>query len=324
MRTHPIRSLLALVALSACLHGGAAAQGLSGPKPIRLVVAFAAGGPVDFIARTLAQKIGESLKKPVVVDNQPGANGVIGTAAVLKAPPDGHTLLLAPSSLAIQATLIPTLPYDTLRDTTPVALVGQAPLVLVVTPALGLQDVNGLVALARAQAGKMNYANPGSGGANQIASEMLKSMTRTQIQSIPYKGGGPGELAVMSGEVAMMFDSAPSALPLVRSGRLRALGVTTLQRSAAAPDLPTLAEAGLPGFDVSTWYMVIGPAGIPKEIVEQLNAEVNKVLALKDVREKFAQVALEPQPQPADAVGAFLRSEVTKYGKIVKEAGIKE
>lgn len=302
-------------------HDGRA-QGPAGDGPIRLIVGYPPGGPVDFIARTLTKHLAENLKRPVVVVNSPGADGVIGTNQAVRAEPDGRTMVIASSSIAIQVSTKSTLPYDTLRDTTPIAFIGASPFVLVVSPTLGVNTTAELIALAKSKPGQLNYANTTSGGGGQFSAELMKTMAGIDVMGIPYKGGAPGEVAVMSGEVAFMFDSAPAALPLVKAGRLRALAVSTSKRSAVAPDVPSMAET-LPGYDVPTWYGIYGPAGMPKETVAFLNSEINKVLALPEVRERFAQVAVEVNPQGPDGLASFTRSEIAKFAKIAKSSGMR-
>jgi tripartite-type tricarboxylate transporter receptor subunit TctC len=299
------------------------AQTLAGDRPIRLVVGYPPGGPVDVVARTLSLQLGENLTRPVIVDYAPGADGVIGTRQVVHSDADGRTLVVASSSIAIQAASMPaTLPYDTLRDTTPIAFLGASPFVLVVSPSLGVSTLAELIALAKSKPGQLNYANTTSGGGGQFSAELLKSMGGIDVVGIPYKGGAPGEVAVMSGEVAFMFDSAPAALPLIKSGRLRALAVSTAKRSVVAPDVPSVAET-LPGFDVPTWYGVYGPAGMSKQTVTYLNSEINKVLALPAVRERLAKVAVEVNPQSPEGLAAFTRSEIAKFAKIARDSGMR-
>ena len=291
-------------------------------RPIRILVGFPAGGPVDVAARAIADKLGESLKQPVIVDYHPGANGVIASDMIAKAAPDGYTLLMGASTMAIQVSLIKNLPFDTNRDIAQIALVGQAPLVLVVHPGVAARTVAELVALAKARPGTLTYANPSNGGANHLAAEMFKMMSGTDFLNVPYKGASPAETDLVGGHVTMLFGAAPSTLPHVRSGRMRALAISSARRSAAAPDIPTMAESGYPGFDVATWYGLMGPAGMPRDLVTRLNAEVNKALANSEVRERLGRLALEPALQTPEQFTAFMRNEQAKWAKIIKDAAI--
>lgn len=289
-------------------------------KPIRMLVGFPAGGPVDVTTRAVTERLAESLKQPVVVEHMPGANGVIAIGALAKAAPDGYTLMMGASTIPIQVTLMKNLPFDVERDIEPIALVGKAPLVMVVNPKLAANNIAELVALAKSQPGKHSYANPSNGSANQLAAELFKMMSGTDFVNIPYKGGAPAETDLIGGHVTLLVGAAPSTLPHVRAGRMRALAVTTAERSPIAPEIPTMIEAGYPGFDVSTWYGVMGPANMSRALVTRLNAEVNK--ATQEARERLARVALTPAPGTPAEFRDFMRREQTRWAKVITEAKI--
>jgi tripartite-type tricarboxylate transporter receptor subunit TctC len=312
--------LASAVALAPLAHaqGNAAAYPT---KPIKLVVGFPPGGPVDTLARVLAKQLSESLGQAVVVDNRAGANGVIGTDVVVKSAPDGYTLLMGASTMPIQATMTRNLPYDTLRDLAPISGVASAPLLLVTNPSLPAKNVRELVDYMRAQAGAVSYASPSSGSANHLAAEMLKTMTGVQAVHVPYKGGAPAEVDVMGGRVAFMFDAIPSALPHVRAGRMRALAVSSEKRSSAAPEIPTIAESGFPGFDVTTWYGVFGPAGMSPDVVSRLSTEIGKALETSEMKERLATLGSEPMQGTPAQFGDFIRREIVKWAKVIKESG---
>ena len=318
----PSLLLIAFVAIfSGMASSVAIAQSPEYPsRPIRLLVGFPPGGPVDVTSRTIAEKLSESLKQPVIVEHMPGANGVIASGAIAKATPDGYTLLMGASTIPIQASLLKNLPFDTARDIEPIAMVGRAPLVLVVNTKLPVNSVAELVALAKAQPGKHSYANPSNGSANHLAAELFKMASGTDFVNIPYKGGSPAETDLMGGHVTMLFGAAPSTLPHVRAGRMRALAITTPDRSPVAPDIPTMAESGYPGFDVSTWYGVMGPAGLPRSIITRLNTEVNK--AAVEARERLGRLALAPAPGTPEQFRDFMRSEQTRWAKVIRDASI--
>ena len=291
-------------------------------RPVKIMVGFPAGGPVDVAARAIADKLGQALKQPFIVEYHPGANGVIATDMIAKTAPDGYTLLMGASTMAIQSTLLKNLPFDTNRDIVQIALVGQAPLVLVVHPQVQARTVTELVALGKSQPAKLSYANPSNGGANHLAAELFKLMSGTDFLNVPYKGAAPAETDLIGGHVTMLFGAAPSTLPHVRGGRMRALAITTAKRSAIAPDIPTMAESGYPGFDVTTWYGLMGPAGMSRDLVLRLNAEVNKALASSDVRERLGRLGLESASLTPEQFTAFMRDEQVKFAKIIKAASI--
>lgn len=294
-------------------------------KPIRLVVPYPPGGPLDIMARAIGQKLTEAWKQPVVVDNRAGAGGNIGADLVAKSPADGYTLLMgAVATHAINPGLYSKLPYDPVKDFTPVALVAQVPNILVINPSVPAKSVRELIALARAKPGYLNFGSGSTGSTGHLAGELFNTMAGVQMVHIPYKGAAPAMADLLSGQVQLMFDNLANALPNVKAGRLRALAVTTLARSAAMPDLPTVAESGLPGFDLTTWFGLMVPAGTPPEIVARLNAEIVRALNAKDMRERLQKMGAEP---PADNTpehfAAFIGTEAAKYAKVVKDSGAK-
>jgi tripartite-type tricarboxylate transporter receptor subunit TctC len=292
-------------------------------RPIRFIVPFPPGGGNDIVGRIVAQRLNEALGVPVVVDNRGGAGGTIGTDILSKAPPDGHTLLVNNISLAVNATLYEKLPYDTLKDLAPVTLLGRQPNVLVVHPSVPAATMKELIALARAKSGQTVYGSGGVGTAGHLATELLMLMTKTQMVHVPYKGLGPALTDLMGGRLQLIISTLASALPQVKSGKLRPLAVTTAQRSTFFPELPTMSEAGVPGYEFSTWYGLLVPGRTPASIVGQLNGVSVKVLQSPALKEQFAVQGLEAASSSPAEFGAYLKSEVGKWGKVIKAAGVK-
>jgi tripartite-type tricarboxylate transporter receptor subunit TctC len=292
-------------------------------KSIRIIVPYTAGGFNDTLARTLGQKLNEKWGQPVVVDNRPGGGTTIGTGLVAKAPADGHTLLVVSFAFGVNPSLYVRLPYDTQRDFTPVVLAAGTPNILVVNPQLPVKTVQDLIALGKSKPGKLNYATAGNGSSNHLSMEMLKSMAGVDIVHVPYKGSAPAVTDLIGGQVDVMFDNVPNVLQHVKAGRLRALAVSSRERSPYMPDLQTVAEAGVPGFDVSVWFGVVVPSGTPKAVISQLNGEINRILKLPEVIELFQKQGVEPVGGTPDAFAAFLREQTTKWAKVVKDAGVK-
>ena len=293
-------------------------------KPIRIVVPFPAGGTTDILARAVAQKLTDTLGQTVVVDNRPGAAGNIGAELVAKSPPDGYTLLMGTvGTHAINASLYAKMPYDHVRDFAPVILVAGVPNVLVVNPSVPANNVQELIAYIKANPGKVNFASSGSGTSIHLAGELFKTMTGLSMTHVPYKGSAPAVTDLLGGQVQLMFDNLPSALPHIRAGKLRALAVTSAQRASALPDVPTVAEAGLPGFEASSWFGLLAPAGTPKDVVAKLNAEVAKWLASPEAREKLAAQGAIAAGQSPDDFSRHIAAETTKWQKVVKESGAK-
>ena len=317
---------LTLFLALAALPGGADAIAQVYPsKPIRFVVPYPPGGSVDIAARALGQKLSEAWGQPVVVDNRAGAGGNIGADLVAKSPADGYTLLMgAVATHAINPTLYAKIPYDPVKDFTPVALVVQVPNILVVNPSVPAKSVKELIELARAKPGTLNFASGSTGSTGHLAGELFNTMADVKMVHIPYKGAAPAMADLLAGQVQLMFDNLANALPNVKAGRLRALAVTTLTRSPAVPDLPTIAESGLPGFDLTTWFGVMVPAGTAPEIVAKLNAEIVRALATKDMHERLEKMGAEaPTNNTPERFAAFIRTEAAKYAKVVKESGAK-
>ena len=292
-------------------------------RPIRMIVAYPPGGGTDIVGRLMAQKLGENLGQTVVVDNRGGATGNIGTELAARATPDGYTLLMgnvAPN--AINVSLFKKLPFDPVKDFAPVSLVAVTPNILVVPPSFPVKTVKDLIALAKSKPGALNFPSAGIGSSSHLAGEMLKSMAGIDMVHVPYKGGGPALIALLSGQVQLMFATLPAAMPHVKSGKLRPVAVTTAHRSLALPELPTIAESGVPGYEAATWYGLLAPAGTPKAIVGRLHAEIVKILAT-DTRQQLVAQGFEPVGNTPAEFAAYIKSEITKWGKVIRDAGIK-
>ena len=306
----------------AVLSGGAPAQGFPA-KSIRVIAPFAPGGALDLTARTVGGKMSESMKQTVVVDNRPGAGGVIGAEIVAKAPADGYTVLLAsPAEIAVLPHL-QKMPYSVERDLAPVSLAVVTPLIFVAHPSLPVKSVKEVIALARVRPGQLAYASAGSGGVQHLAGELLKITARIDIVHVPYKGAGPALPDVLGGHVPLFFSGMPPSIPHVRAGKLRALAVTTTRRSPAAPEVPTMMEGGVPGFDISNWFAYFVPAGTPSEVISRLNAEINRGLKLPDVRDKLANVGAEAVGTSPEELAKFVRAESEKFARLIKVSGAK-
>ncbi|MGZ8266301.1 MAG: Bug family tripartite tricarboxylate transporter substrate binding protein [Burkholderiales bacterium] len=316
-----------IAAVSACLAAGAVANAgeQSYPvKPVRMVIPFPPGGTTDILGRIASQKLSEALGQQVVPDNRSGASGNIGTEQVAKAPPDGYTLLTAPgSTLTIHPSLYAKLGFDPLRDFAPVTILAGVPNLLVVHPSLPVRNVKELIALAKSKPDQLNYASTGAGQSTHLSMELFKNMAGVKIVHVPYKGSAPAVTDLLGGHVPMMFDNMPSALPHVKAGKLRALGVSTSKRSPTAPDVPTVAESGLPGFDVTVWFAVLAPAATPRDIVTRLNRVLVKALQGADVREKLASQGAEPIGNTSEQFTGQMKADLAKWAKVVKAANIK-
>jgi len=293
-------------------------------KPIRFVVGFTAGGASDITSRIVGQKLTEHFGQPVVIDNRAGASGTIAGGIVAKAQPDGYTLLAgATSILAINPGLYPKLDYDPLRDFAPVSQTVSMPQLLVVHPSVKALTLKELLALARSKPGELNYSSSGTGSSSHLAMELFKYMTGVNVVHVPFKGSGQAMPSLLAGQVQLVFDPIPTSLPHVKSGRLRAIAISTAARSPAIPDLPTVAEAGVPGYESSLWYGVLLPARTPPAIIARLNETINAILREADVNERFAALGAEPLgSSPAD-FGKYIRTEVIKWGKVIKTVGIR-
>ena len=315
------RSVL-LGAAAATLGAPALAQSYPS-KPVRLVVPYTAGGGADTTARLIAPKLQEALGQTVVIDNKPGAGGSIGDDAVAKAAPDGHTLLIGAFAHAVNPSLMGKMPFRTPEDFAPISLLVTVPELLVVTPSFPAKTVQELIAMAKAQPGKLSYASSGNGSAQHLAAELFKMRTGTDIQHVPYKGGSLAVADVAAGHVPFYFGNMSAALPQARGGKVRALAVTSPQRSPAAPEVPTMAESGVGGCEIFEWNALLAPAATPKEVVARLHAEVVKVMAMEDIRAKFADLGAQPVGSNPEELAAFLKVEMTKWAEVVKTANVK-
>jgi tripartite-type tricarboxylate transporter receptor subunit TctC len=316
---------LSLAATLAILAPHAAAAADAYPaKPLRFVVAFPPGGGTDIIARSIAQKLAERIAQQVVVDNRPGAGGNIGTDMVAKSAPDGYTLLMGSAGpLAINASLFGKMPFDPIKDLAPVTLAASTPNVLVVHPALRAATLKELIALAKARPGEINFASSGHGTPAHLAGELFNLMAGVKMVHVPYKGAAPALADLLGGQVQIMFSTMPPALPHVRDGKLRALAVTSAKRSPAAPELPTVDETALPGFEANTWHGVVVPAGTPSAVVARLNREIVAILHLPDVVERFSSQGAEALGSTPEEFAAYIKSETLKWAKVVRDSGAK-
>jgi tripartite-type tricarboxylate transporter receptor subunit TctC len=291
-------------------------------KPIRVVVGFPPGGGNDIIARLLGAKMQEAWGEPVVIDNKPGANSIIATEFVAKAAPDGYTLLVnATGGMSVNPVLYAKLPYDSLKDFVPISMVGSFPLVLAVNPSLPVKSVRELLAYAKANPGKLNYS---SGSTSfQVATEMFKQMTGIDVRHIPYKGSAASITALISGDVQMTIVDTPPVLPQIKAGKVRPLAVTTARRAGSMPDLPTISESGVPGYEMALWIGVFAPAATPRDVAAKLNAEVVRIVNLPDIRERLEGMGVEPLGNTSEQAAEWIRGEIAKYGPVVKAANIK-
>ena len=306
------------------LVAAAAAHAQYPSKAIRFVVPFPPGGPLDIVARSIGQDLNRAFGQPVLVDNRPGAGGNIGADIVAKSPPDGHTILMgAVSTHAINVWLYKSLPYDPVKDFAPVTLVTSVPNVLVVHPSVPARNVRELISIAKARKGELNFASGSTGSAGHLAGELFRTMAGVDIVHIPYTGAAPAVTDLLAGHVTLMFDNLASGLPNIKAGRVRALAVTTLKRSPFLPELPTISESGLRGFDIGTWFGVFAPAGTPREVVTRLNAEISRVLQTPVMKERLATLGAEPMPNSPEAFAAFVKAEMAKYAQIVRASGAK-
>lgn len=320
MKKTMLKAACAALMLSAAF-GAAAAEYPS--KTIKWVVPFPPGGAMDVMARTLGEKLAQSMKQPVIIENRAGAGGVIGSGIVAKSDPDGHTMMIVSIGHAVNPSLYSKVPYDAVKDFQPVSLVGIVPNILVVNPAVKATSVKDLIALAKAEPGKLSYASAGTGTTVHLAAELFASMAGVDIMHVPYKGSSPAVTDLISGQVNMMFDSISSAKPFIESGKLKALAVTTSKRSSLFPNVPTVAEAGLKAYELSGWYAVFVPAKTPKPIVDRLNSELLKALKQPEVRQRFASIGAEVVGSSPDELARYLKSETARWAKVVQDRNIK-
>jgi tripartite-type tricarboxylate transporter receptor subunit TctC len=323
MKREFLKSLLALSCGLAVLAPVAQAQSYP-TKPIRLIVPFPPGGGNDVIARVIAQKLGERLGQQVIVDNRAGANGIVGLQALMQSPPDGYTLAVgAAGPLAVNPSLYDKLPYDPLKDFSPITNMVNYPLLLVVHPSVPVKTTQDLINLAKAKPKQLYFASPGSGNSGHLAGELLNSMANVQTVHVPYKGQGPALSDLISGQVQMLYSSIPSVLPQVKSGQLNALAVGSAKRVPSLPDIPTISESGVPGYEAYSWVGMVAPAKTPKDIVNRLNREIVDILKQKDVSEKLNQQGALPVGDSPEQFGAYIKTEIEKWGAVVRAANIK-
>ena len=293
-------------------------------RPVRMLIGFPPGGGTDIVGRIVAQKLSENLGQPVVPENRGGATGMVAAELAARAAPDGYTIMMAHiSAMSILPWLYPKMAYDTAKDFAPITLAAIGPNLLVVHPSLPVKNTKELIALAKARPGQLHYASPGSGSVQHLSGELFKLQAKVDMLHVPYKGSGQSIVDLIAGHVQLNFDAVPVVIGHARQGRLRALAVTSEKRSALLPDIPTVSEAGVPGFDMGTWWGLVAPAAVNKDVVAKLYAESIKVLKQPDVRDRLANVGAEPGGNTPEQFGAFIRSESVKYARIVKDANIK-
>ena len=293
-------------------------------RPVRMLIGFPPGGGTDIVGRIVAQKLSENLGQPVVPENRGGATGMVAAELAARAAPDGYTIMMAHiSAMSILPWLYPKMAYDTAKDFAPITLAAIGPNLLVVHPSLPVKNTKELIALAKARPGQLHYASPGSGSVQHLSGELFKLQAKVDMVHVPYKGSGQSIVDLIAGHVQLNFDAVPVVIGHARQGRLRALAVTSEKRSALLPDIPTVSEAGVPGFDMGTWWGLVAPAAVNKDVVAKLYAESIKVLKQPDVRDRLANVGAEPGGNTPEQFGAFIRSESVKYARIVKDANIK-
>lgn len=314
-------STLFITLALAAFCGAATAQNYPA-KPVRMVVGYPPGGPTDLIARIVSQKLSESWGQQVIVDNRPGASGMIGAELTVRAAPDGYTLLMVPVTYAVTPSLYPKMSYDAAKDLAPVAQVAAAPFILVVHPTLPVKTVKDLIALARSRPAQLNYASASTGGMPHLAGELFNTMTGVKMIHIPYKGAAPATTDLLAGQVQLMFNNMLSAMPQVKNGRLRAIAVTSSKRSAAVPELPAIAET-VPGYEASGWYAALGPAAMPRELIAKINNDMNRIMKMPDVMQRLAGDGVEAVGTTPEQFGTYLRAEISKWGKVVQASGAK-
>jgi tripartite-type tricarboxylate transporter receptor subunit TctC len=324
MRAAPTRRhVLLLAAMLAVAGPGAWAQADWPSRPVRIVVPFAPGGTTDLTARIVAEQLTQSLKQSFVVENKAGAGGNLGAAEVAKAAPDGYTFLMGtPGTQAINQFLYPKMPYDTAKDLVPVSFVVRVPNVLMLNPAVPAKDIKALIALLKAQPGRLSYGSPGNGATGHLSTELFKTQAGVFVTHIPYRGSGPMLQDLMAGQVQMSIDNLPSALPLIQSGKLVALGVTSAQPVPQLPGVPAIASV-LPGYEAEAWFVLVAPAGTPQPIIDKLSAEVDRILKKPEVAERFAKLGATPVGGTPRQLGDFIAAETRKWQKVVKDSGAK-
>ncbi len=319
-----VRTIVALVPCAVLLAPGnvAAADAKYPTKPIRLVVPFTPGGSNDLVGRVLSQKFHEAWGQPVIIDNRPGAGSTIGVDLVVRAPPDGYTLLTTSAGIAINVSLYK-LPYNPITDLAPVILLAQMPYLLAVNPSLPAKSARDIVTLAKAQPGRLTFASSGAGTSSHLAMELFRYTANIDLLHVPFKGGGPAVTSVIGGETQGVFNVITGTLPYARSGKLRGLAVSSAKRAEVALDIPTIAESGVPGYDMISWYNVFAPARTPRAVIDKLNAEINRMLQSPDVRERFQTLGVTPLGGTPEVLGKYLEFETSRWAKLIKDTGIK-
>jgi tripartite-type tricarboxylate transporter receptor subunit TctC len=292
-------------------------------KPVRIIVPFAAGGPADFLMRMVGPKLSEAWGQPVIVDNRAGGNQVIGSEIVARSPPDGYTLLTTTGGATINVTLYPKLPYDIVRDFAPISLIAAGPNLAVIHPTVPARTLAEFITHARSKPGQLVYASAGTGAPSHLAVELFKTMAKIDMVHVPYKGMAPGMIDLLGGQVQLAFPTISAGILHARAGKLRALGVTTAKRSAAAPDVPTIAEAALPGFEASNWYGIAAPAKTPQAVIRKIHGDIARALAMPDVRERMLNQGMDPTSNTPEEFSAHIKSEIIKWAKVVKASGAK-
>jgi tripartite-type tricarboxylate transporter receptor subunit TctC len=292
-------------------------------KPVRVIIPFAAGGPADFMLRLVGPKLSEAWGQPVILDNRGGANQMLGSELAARSQPDGYTLLVTTGGSAINVSLYPKMPYDTLKDFAPISLIATGPNLAVIHPAVPARNLAEFITYARSKPGQLVYASAGAGAPSHLAVELFSTMAKIQMVHVPYKGMAPGMTDLLGGQVQLAFPTISAGITHARAGRLRALGVTTAKRSPAAPDVPTIAEAALPGFEASNWYGMVAPARTPPPIIRKVHDDIARALATPDVRERMLNQGMDPTTNAPEEFSAYIRSEIAKWAKVVKASGAK-
>jgi tripartite-type tricarboxylate transporter receptor subunit TctC len=319
-----MRFTSALTGIALAVAAGAAGAQAFPSKPIRMVVTFPTGGAPDILARTISEKISTSWGQPIVVDNKPGAGGNIGAEIVARAPSDGHTLVMGTvGTHSINGALYAKMPYDMVKDFAPITLIASTPNLLVVNNDVPAKNLQELIAVAKSKPGQLTFGSPGIGTSVHVSGELFNTMAGVKTTHVPYKGRQMAIPDLLGGSITMMFDNMPSALPVVREGKLRAIGVTSAKRSASAPEIPTIAEQGLPGFEATSWFAVFAPAGTPRPVADRLHAEIVRIFKLPDVQEKLAKLGLDPILGGPDELARHQQAEIAKWAQVVKDSGAK-
>jgi tripartite-type tricarboxylate transporter receptor subunit TctC len=322
--TRNLISCMVAAAVFAALSQAPASAQQYPSKPIRIVSPFAPGGGNDVISRTIAARLGENVKQQVIVENRPGANGIVGTEVAARSAPDGYTIVLIPSGHAVNASLYRKLPYDSIRDFTPITLVGSSPLVLVVHPALPVKSVKELVWFAQARPGELTYSSAGIGSSGHLAGALFDTLTGTKMVHVPYKGNALALTDLMGGQVVLTFATTASVMTHVRSGRLRALASTGATRSPSLANLATVAESGVPGYEAGLWYAFVGPAGIPQDVVQRLNAHIVAALKAPEVHERLVNVGVDPSPSTPEQLAKLMVSDLKRWASVIARVGVKQ